>query len=320
MSTSELTTNFENIRTNIARLQANVAMVMRGNQKPIEWLLTAFFTGGHVLLEDVPGTGKTTLAKSLAGSIAADFKRVQFTPDLLPTDILGVSIFNQNTQDFRFRKGPIFTQILLADEINRASPRTQSALLEAMGENQVSVEGDRFALDDLFFVIATQNPIEFHGTYPLPEAQMDRSAMLFSLGYVSEEEELEILSSQAVSHPIDVLQPCLSLDEVRAIKTAAINIRITDELQRYIVRLVSATRHHPDIQMGASPRATIALMKSAQALALIRGIEFVTPDIIQELALPIIAHRLALNSDSTFSGSSAMNLLQTIIENTAVPV
>lgn len=320
MSTSELTTNFENICTNIARLQANVAMVMRGNQKPIEWLLTAFFTGGHVLLEDVPGTGKTTLAKSLAGSIAADFKRVQFTPDLLPTDILGVSIFNQNTQDFRFRKGPIFTQILLADEINRASPRTQSALLEAMGENQVSVEGDRFALDDLFFVIATQNPIEFHGTYPLPEAQMDRFAMRFSLGYVSEAEELEILSSQAVSHPIDVLQPCLSLDEVRAIKTAAINIRITDELQRYIVRLVSATRHHPDIQMGASPRATIALMKSAQALALIRGIEFVTPDIIQELALPIIAHRLALNSDSTFSGSSAMNLLQTIIENTAVPV
>ncbi len=281
MSTSELTTNFENIRTNIARLQANVAMVMRGNQKPIEWLLTAFFTGGHVLLEDVPGTGKTTLAKSLAGSIAADFKRVQFTPDLLPTDILGVSIFNQNTQDFRFRKGPIFTQILLADEINRASPRTQSALLEAMGENQVSVEGDRFALDDLFFVIATQNPIEFHGTYPLPEEQMDRFAMRFSLGYVSEEEELEILSSQAVSHPIDVLRPCLSLDEVRAIKTAAINIRITDELQRYIVRLVSATRHHPDIQMGASPRATIALMKSAQALALIRGIEFVTPDIIQ---------------------------------------
>lgn len=202
MSTSELTTNFENIRTNIVRLQANVAMVMRGNQKPIEWLLTAFFTGGHVLLEDVPGTGKTTLAKSLAGSIAADFKRVQFTPDLLPTDILGVSIFNQNTQDFRFRKGPIFTQILLADEINRASPRTQSALLEAMGENQVSVEGDRFALDDLFFVIATQNPIEFHGTYPLPEAQMDRSAMLFSLGYVSEEEELEILSSQVVSQPI----------------------------------------------------------------------------------------------------------------------
>jgi MoxR-like ATPase len=172
----------------------------------------------------------------------------------------------------------------------------------------------------LFFVIATQNPIEFHGTYPLPEAQMDRFAMRFSLGYVSEAEELEILSSQAVSRPIDVLQPCLSLDEVRAIKTAAINIRITDELQRYIVRLVSATRHHPDIQMGASPRATIALMKSAQALALIRGIEFVTPDIIQELALPIIAHRLALNSDSTFSGSSAMNLLQTIIENTAVPV
>jgi MoxR-like ATPase len=320
MSTSELTTNFESIRDHVARLKANVAMVMRGNQKPIEWLLTAFFTGGHVLLEDVPGTGKTTLAKSLAGSIAADFKRVQFTPDLLPTDILGVSIFDQNTQDFRFRKGPIFTQILLADEINRASPRTQSALLEAMGENQVSVEGDRFALDDLFFVIATQNPIEFHGTYPLPEAQMDRFAMRFSLGYVSEEEELEILSSQAVSHPIDALQPCLNLEQVRAIKKASINIRVTDELRRYIVQLVGATRNHPDIQMGASPRATITLMKSAQALALIRGIEFVTPDIIQELALPIIAHRLALNSDSTFSGSSAINLLQSIIDDTPVPV
>jgi MoxR-like ATPase len=202
MSASELTANFENIRTDIARLPANVAMMMRDNQKPIEWLLTAFFTGGHVLLENVPGTGKTTLAKSLAGSIAADLKRVQFTPDLLPTDIPSVSIFSQNTLDFRFRKGPIFTQILLANEINRASPRTQSALFEGMGENQVSVEGDRFALDDLFFVIATQNPIEFHGTYPLPEAQMDRSAMLFSLGYVSEEEELEILSSQVVSQPI----------------------------------------------------------------------------------------------------------------------
>ncbi|MDG1204573.1 MAG: MoxR family ATPase [Pseudomonadales bacterium] len=320
MSTSELTTNFESIRDHVARLKANVAMVMRGNQKPIEWLLTAFFTGGHVLLEDVPGTGKTTLAKSLAGSIAADFKRVQFTPDLLPTDILGVSIFDQNTQDFRFRKGPIFTQILLADEINRASPRTQSALLEAMGENQVSVEGDRFALDDLFFVIATQNPIEFHGTYPLPEAQMDRFAIRFSLGYVSEEEELEILSSQAVSHPIDALQPCLNLEQVRAIKKASINIRVTDELRRYIVQLVGATRNHPDIQMGASPRATITLMKSAQALALIRGIEFVTPDIIQELALPIIAHRLALNNDSTFSGSSAINLLQSIIDDTPVPV
>lgn len=320
MSASELTKTFETTRENVARLQANVAMVMRGNQQPIEWLLTAFFTGGHVLLEDVPGTGKTTLAKSLAGSIDADFKRVQFTPDLLPTDILGVSIFDQNTQDFRFRKGPIFTQILLADEINRASPRTQSALLEAMGENQVSVEGDRFVMDDLFFVIATQNPIEFHGTYPLPEAQMDRFAMRFSLGYVSAEEEMAILSSQAQAHPIDTLQACLSLDEVRAIKTAAMNIRITEELQRYIVELVSSTRHHADIQMGASPRASIALMKSAQALALIRGMDFVTPDIVQELALPVIAHRLALNSDSAFSGSSAMNLLQTIIDDLPVPV
>jgi MoxR-like ATPase len=302
------------------RLRSNIELVIRCNSSAIDWLLAAFFVGGHILLEDVPGTGKTTLAKSLAGSISADFKRIQFTPDLLPTDILGVSIFDQQTQNFIFRKGPIFTQILLADEINRASPRTQSALLEAMGENQVSVEGDRFALNELFFVIATQNPVEFHGTYPLPEAQMDRFSMRFKLGYVSIDDEMEILNSQQFTHPVESLASCMSLEDIHCIRKAVRNIRITDELKRYIIRLVSATRNHPGIQMGASPRASIALLKCSQALALINGHEFVGPDIIQELAIPVIAHRLALDSDAQYSGGSAEQIVQQIISETTVPV
>jgi len=301
------------------RISANIARIMRGQAVSTRKLLAALASGGHVLLEDFPGTGKTTLAKALARSINAEFKRIQFTPDLLPSDILGVSVFNQRDQLFRFHQGPIFTNILLADEINRASPRTQSALLEAMGEGQVSVEGERRNLQELFFVIATQNPVEFRGTYPLPEAQMDRFAMQFQLGYVLPEEEVAILTAHEHNHPLDELEPCASLAEVLVLKRAVEDVRISEELKLYAVQIAGATRTAKGVLLGASPRASIALMKTAQALALFDDQDFVTPEKIQEVAVSVIAHRLVMEPQARFSGQTARGVVEDVLKKVRVP-
>jgi MoxR-like ATPase len=301
------------------KLSNSINQVIRGQSSAVRKLLAGFISGGHVLLEDYPGTGKTTLAKVLAKSVELNFKRIQFTPDLLPSDILGVSILDQGDKLFHFHQGPIFGDIILADEINRASPRTQSAMLEAMAEGHVSVDGCEYPLGELFFVMATQNPIEAHGVYPLPEAQMDRFALKFNLGYVDAAEETAILSDQTHSHPLQTLEPSVHRDEILWLKQQVCQIRISRELQRYCVDICAATRKAEGVRLGASPRGSLSLMSISRTLALFDGLAFVTPDHILEIAEDVLSHRIILDQQAVFSGIGGNAIVTEILDKQPVP-
>lgn len=304
----------------IQSLLSNLSSVVIGNENTIELLVATLLSKGHLLLEDAPGLGKTVLARSLAGSITSKFQRIQCTPDLLPSDIVGVSIFNEVNRQFEFQPGPVFANIVLVDEINRTSPRTQSSLLEAMAEQQVSVDNKTYDLQSPFFVIATQNPIEYHGTYPLPEAQLDRFFMRLSLGYPNLNDEVQILQMQRSSqHPLESLQSVLSTDDILQMQEAVLQVHIEEKLLRFIANIVQATRQHPDFSYGASPRGSLALLRAAQAVSYVRGSDFVTPDTIKSLVEPVLAHRVIaathLNQQTTVRA-----ILKEIVSSVAVPV
>ena len=296
----------------------NVGQVVRGKPEVIELALICLLAEGHLLLEDVPGVGKTSLAKAIAGSVNAGWKRVQFTPDVLPTDVVGVSVWNRNSEQFEFRPGPVFANIVLADEINRASPKTQSALLEAMEEGQVTVDGETHTLEQPFLVIATQNPIEHEGTYPLPESQLDRFLMRISLGYPDRQAELDILDTHADSRVMANLQPVASLAQVRAMVTAVKGVHVAPALKAYLVDIASATRRHSGLALGMSPRATLSLLRASRARAAASGRGYVTPDDVKALAEPVLGHRLGLGSATNRSGANS-SMISDILASVPVP-
>ncbi|MCI0845594.1 MAG: MoxR family ATPase [Chloroflexi bacterium] len=297
----------------------NVSKVIVGKRRVIEHALAALIAQGHVLVEDVPGVGKTMLVKSLSTSIGCEFKRIQFTPDLLPSDVSGVSVYNQQTGDFQFRPGPIMSQVVLADEINRATPKTQSALLEAMEELQVTVDGITHHLEHPFIVFATQNPIEYEGTFPLPEAQLDRFLMRISLGYPDFEEELAVIERQEQVHPIESLKPVAGPQDIVALQEAAKGIYVDGVVREYIVHLVEATRSHRDVSLGASPRASLGLFRAGRALALVEDRDFVLPDDIKALAPAVTAHRIILSPSARMRGLSALDVVAELLEEVPVP-
>jgi MoxR-like ATPase len=301
------------------QLLENVEKVIVGKTDAIRLTITGLLCQGHILIEDVPGTGKTMLAKSIARSIGGTFNRIQFTPDMLPSDVTGVSIFNQKTNEFEYRQGPIVAQIVLTDEINRATPKTQAALLEAMEEHQVTVDGKTHPLPEPFLVLATQNPIEYEGTFPLPEAQMDRFLLRISLGYPSKKFEVQMLTDQQLHHPIEDLEQVIAIADLLKVQDAVRSITVTDEIKRYIVDLVETTRAHGEIYLGASPRGSLALFRTSQARAAILGREYVLPDDVKALAVPALAHRLIVGSAARIREVDAVDVIEEVLEKVPVP-
>jgi MoxR-like ATPase len=304
----------------VARARENIQKVIVGKDEVINLTLVAILCEGHILLEDVPGTGKTMLARSVAASLGCAFRRIQFTPDLLPSDVTGISYFNQKQQEFEFRPGPVMSQVLLADEINRATPRTQSALLEAMQEQQITVDGATYPLPRPFLVLATQNPIELEGTFPLPEAQVDRFLLRLPIGYPTEQEEHDILLRFEKEDPLEGLEPVTTPDEILAMQRQVRDVRVEESVRGYIVQVVRATREHRDIQLGVSPRGTLALHKCAQALAAIRGREYVIPDDIKLLAPYVLSHRIMISPATRLRGRKISDVLMDVIDTVPVPV
>nr|BBH95191.1 ATPase [Thermogemmatispora argillosa] len=303
----------------VQRVIRNVESVIVGKAEAVTFTLIAVICRGHVLIEDVPGVGKTVLTKSIARSIGCSFKRIQFTPDLLPSDITGVSIYNQKTGNFEFRPGPIMAQIVLADEVNRATPKTQSALLEAMEESQVTVDGRTYPLPEPFMVMATQNPIEYEGTFPLPEAQLDRFMMNISLGYPSPADEINILNSQQHHHPLDDLQQIMTAEELLEIQKQIRSIHVDQSIREYIVAITNATRNHGSIYLGASPRGSLALFRAAQALAAIRGRSYVIPDDVKLMVKPTLAHRIIVTPAARVRSVTSSSILDEILQTVPVP-
>ena len=308
------------IRTTADRLQASVERVIVGKPEVVRLALVALLCEGHILLEDVPGTGKTTLARSIARSLGCSFRRIQFTPDLMPSDVTGINYFNQKLGEFVFREGPLVAQVVLADEINRATPRTQAALLEAMEERQLTVEGVTLLLPRPFLVLATQNPVELEGTFPLPEAQLDRFLIRLKLGYPDEDGEDEILARYEMSSPMDSVQPVIEAEELTRLIAALGRLHVDPSVRRYAVRIVRATREDASFELGASPRASLALFRSARALAAISGRDFVLPDDVKAMAPHVLPHRLILSTQSRLRGRDASDMLSDILQRVPVPV